>query len=94
MRRVFVQADQAFRATPEQLRGLNTKNAAGEPIALSEFIRIEPATGPAVIPRFNLFRSIMVEGGPAPGRSSGQAINDIRRRPAARCSTSLPRWDW
>jgi HAE1 family hydrophobic/amphiphilic exporter-1 len=79
VRRVFVQADQAFRATPEQLRGLYTKNAAGEPIALSEFIRIEPATGPAVIPRFNLFRSIMVEGGPAPGRSSGQAINDIRR---------------
>jgi HAE1 family hydrophobic/amphiphilic exporter-1 len=80
VRRVFVQADQAFRATPEQLRGLYTKNAAGEPIPLSEFIRIEPATGPAVIPRFNLFRSIMVEGGPAPGRSSGQAINDIRRR--------------
>jgi HAE1 family hydrophobic/amphiphilic exporter-1 len=79
VRRVFVQADQAFRASPEQLRGLYTKNAAGEPIPLSEFIRIEPATGPAVIPRFNLFRSIMVEGGPAPGRSSGQAINDIRR---------------
>ncbi len=80
VRRVFVQADQAFRATPEQLRGLYTKNAAGDPIPLSEFIRIEPASGPAVIPRFNLFRSIMVEGGPAPGRSSGQAINDIRRR--------------
>ena len=79
VRRVFVQADEAFRATPEQLRALYTKNGAGEPVALSEFIRIEPVTGPSVIPRFNLFRSIMVEGGPAPGRSSGQAINDIRR---------------
>ena len=79
VRRVFVQADEAFRATPEQLRVLYTKNGAGEPVPLSEFIRIEPVTGPSVIPRFNLFRSIMVEGGPAPGRSSGQAINDIRR---------------
>ena len=79
VRRVFVQADEGFRATPDQLRTLYTKNAAGEPVALAEFIRIEPITGPAVIPRFNLFRSILVEGGPAPGRSSGQAINDIRR---------------
>ena len=79
VRRVFVQADDAFRATPEKLRTLYTKNAAGEPVSLAEFVRIEPTTGPAVIPRFNLFRSIMVEGGPAPGRSSGQAINDIRR---------------
>jgi HAE1 family hydrophobic/amphiphilic exporter-1 len=79
VRRVFVQADEGFRATPDQLRTLYTKTAAGEPVALAEFIRIEPITGPAVIPRFNLFRSILVEGGPAPGRSSGQAINDIRR---------------
>jgi HAE1 family hydrophobic/amphiphilic exporter-1 len=79
VRRVFVQADDVFRANPDQLRSLYTKNAAGEPVALAEFIRIEPVTGPAVIPRFNLFRSILVEGSPAPGRSSGQAIGDIRR---------------
>ena len=79
IRRVFVQADEAFRTTPDQLRSLYTKNGAGEPVSLSEFIRIQPVTGPSVIPRFNLFRSILVEGGPAPGRSSGQAINDIRQ---------------
>ncbi|MEB3320894.1 MAG: efflux RND transporter permease subunit [Cyanobium sp.] len=78
VRRVIVQADDAFRARPEQLRELYVKNSAGEPVSLAEFIRIEPVTGPAVIPRFNLFRTIKVEGGPAPGRSSGQAINDIR----------------
>ena len=79
VRKVFVQADEAFRTTPEQLRTLYTKNSAGEPVALAEFIQIKPVTGPAVIPRFNLFRSILVEGTPAAGRSSGQAINDIRR---------------
>jgi HAE1 family hydrophobic/amphiphilic exporter-1 len=80
VRRVFVQADEGFRARPEQLRSLYTKNAAGEPVSLAEFIRIEPVTGPSVIPRFNLFRSILVEGGPGPGRSSGQAIADIREQ--------------
>ncbi|MFM7265068.1 MAG: efflux RND transporter permease subunit, partial [Cyanobium sp.] len=79
VRRVFVQADDAFRATPDKLRSLYTRNAAGEPVSLAEFIRIEPITGPSVIPRFNLFRAIQVEGTPAAGRSSGQAINDIRR---------------
>ncbi|MFN9547806.1 MAG: efflux RND transporter permease subunit [Cyanobacteriota bacterium] len=79
VRKVFVQADGPFRTTPDQLRSLYTKNAAGEPVPLSEFIQINPVTGPAVIPRFNLFRSILLEGSPAPGRSSGQAINDIRQ---------------
>ncbi|MFM7264084.1 MAG: efflux RND transporter permease subunit, partial [Cyanobium sp.] len=79
VRKVFVQADDAYRATPDQLRSLYAKNAAGEPVSLAEFIRIESATGPAVIPRFNLFRAIQVEGGPAAGRSSGQSIADIRR---------------
>ena len=80
VRRVFVQADDRFRTTPDQLRALYTKNGAGEPVPLSEFITIQPVTGPSVIPRFNLFRAIQVEGIPAAGRSSGQAINDIRRQ--------------
>jgi HAE1 family hydrophobic/amphiphilic exporter-1 len=79
IRKVFVQADDSFRATPDKLRALYAKNGAGEPVSLSEFIQIKPVTGPAVIPRFNLFRAIKVEGTPAAGRSSGQAINDIRR---------------
>jgi HAE1 family hydrophobic/amphiphilic exporter-1 len=80
VRRVFVQADEAFRATPDQLRALYTKNGAGEPVPLSEFIQVQPVTGPPVIPRFNLFRAIQVEGTPVAGRSSGQAINDIRQQ--------------
>ena len=80
VRRVLVQADDTFRASPDKLRTLYAKNGAGEPVSLAEFIRIEPETGPAVIPRFNLFRSILVEGTPASGRSSGQAISDIRRQ--------------
>jgi HAE1 family hydrophobic/amphiphilic exporter-1 len=74
VRRVYVQADERFRATPEALQKLTVENAAGKPIALAEFMRVEPVTGPSVIPRFNLYRSIKIEGVAAPGRSSGDAI--------------------
>ena len=79
VRRVYVQADAPYRATPQQLETLYVPNAKGQPVPLSEFIHIGPATGPAVIPHFNLYRSIKVEGEAAPGHSSGQAIVAIQK---------------
>ena len=78
VRRVYVQADGAFRATPQRLAELYVPNAKGESVPLAEFITITPVTGPSVIPHFNLYRSIKVEGQAAPGFSSGQAINAMR----------------
>ncbi len=78
VRRVFVQADAPFRATPARLDELYVPNAKGEPVPLAEFITITPVTGPSVIPHFNLYRSIKVEGMAGPGFSSGQAINAMR----------------
>ncbi|MFM7635897.1 MAG: efflux RND transporter permease subunit, partial [Cyanobacteriota bacterium] len=78
VRRVYVQADAPFRATPQRLDELYVPNAKGEPVPLAEFITITPVTGPTVIPHFNLYRSIKVEGMAAPGFSSGQAINSMR----------------
>jgi HAE1 family hydrophobic/amphiphilic exporter-1 len=79
VRRVFVQADDASRATPERLMTLYVTNNKGEQIQLSEFFRVRPIEGPNVIPHFNLYRSIKIEGEPAAGNSSGQAINAMRR---------------
>ena len=78
VRRVYVQADEAFRATPEALRKLYVDSGSGKPIALAEFMTVEPVTGPSVIPRFNLYRSIKVEGVAAPGRSSGDAVQTMQ----------------
>jgi HAE1 family hydrophobic/amphiphilic exporter-1 len=77
VRRVFVQADGPFRATPQRLQAIFVTNTKGEPVPLAEVITVEPVTGPSIIPRFNLFRAIRVEGSAAPGRSSGQAIKGI-----------------
>ena len=78
VRRVYVQADANNRATPEQLASIYVSNAEGRQIPLSEFFTVTPSTGPNVIPHFNLYRSIKVEGTPAAGNSSGQAISAMR----------------
>ena len=79
VRRVYVQADGDFRSQPDALQRLTVQNAEGKPIALREFIKVVPSTGPSVIPRFNLYRSIKIEGAAAPGRSSGDAINGMKQ---------------
>ncbi|MFM7674416.1 MAG: efflux RND transporter permease subunit [Synechococcus sp.] len=78
IRRVFVQADADSRATPEKLKAIYVRNAAGDQVPLSEFFTVRPTEGPSVIPHFNLYRSIKIEGSPAAGYSSGQAINGMR----------------
>ena len=78
VRRVYVQSDDANRATPEQLATLYVNNRKSEQIPLSEFFTVKPTNGPSVIPHFNLYRSIKIEGTPAAGKSSGQAIGAMK----------------
>ena len=78
VRRVYVQAGPNNRASQSQLSSIYVRNAGGELIPLSEFFSVEQVSGPSIINRFNLFRSIKIEGGPAPGKSSGQAITGIQ----------------
>ena len=78
VRRVYIQADSQNRSVPEDLLSIYVRNNKNDQIPLSEFFSIEPTTGPSVIPHFNLYRSIKIEGSPAPGKSSGQAINAMK----------------
>ena len=93
VRRVYVQADELGRSAPEKLTSIYVKNRAGEQIQLSEFLTVEPSVGPSVISHFNLYRSIKIEGSPAAGKSSGQAINGMKELFAAQNLQSLG-FDW
>ena len=93
VRRVYVQADELGRSAPEKLASIYVKNRAGEQIQLSEFLTVEPSVGPSVISHFNLYRSIKIEGSPAAGKSSGQAINGMKELFAAQNLKSLG-FDW
>ncbi len=72
--RVYVQADQRFRASPTDLKQLYARAANGDMIPLSSVVRLRETTAPQVISHFNLFRSAEITGNPAPGQSSGQAL--------------------
>jgi HAE1 family hydrophobic/amphiphilic exporter-1 len=72
--RVYVQADQAFRASPDNLRQYYARSATGQMVPLDSVVRLRETTAPAVISHFNMFRSTELQGTPMPGVSSGEAI--------------------
>ena len=85
--RVFVQADQRFRASPANLKQLYARASNGDMIPLDSVVRLRETTAPQVISHFNLFRSAEITGNPAPGQSSGQTLRGDggagARQPAA-----------
>jgi HAE1 family hydrophobic/amphiphilic exporter-1 len=72
--RVYVQADAAFRARPDQLRSLYLRSATGAMVPLDNLVQITQGTAPQVITHFNLFRSAEINGSPAPGVSTESAM--------------------
>jgi HAE1 family hydrophobic/amphiphilic exporter-1 len=72
--KVFVQAEPAFRQTPDSLKDFYVRNSKSEMVPLSAFVRVRTTTGPEYTVRFNLFRSAEIIGTAAPGYSSGQAL--------------------
>ena len=76
---VRVQADAPFRARAEDIRQLKVRNNAGEMIPLSALVEVKPIAGPERAMRYNGFLAADVNGGPAPGYSSGQAQDAIAR---------------
>jgi HAE1 family hydrophobic/amphiphilic exporter-1 len=77
--RVYVQADQRFRASPANLRQLYARAANGDMIPLDSVVRLRETTAPQVISHYNLFRSAEITGNPAPGRSSGQTLDAMEQ---------------
>ncbi|PWC48443.1 efflux RND transporter permease subunit [Azospirillum sp. TSA6c] len=70
---VRVQADAPFRDTADDIGVLKTRNAAGTMVPLSSLVTVQPGYGPEMVVRYNGFTAADVNGGPAPGFSSGQA---------------------
>jgi len=92
VKRVFVQADAAFRMLPTDLEKLYVRNSSGKMVAFSAFAKGRWSSGSPKLERFNAFPSINIWGEPAPGRSSGEAMAAIEELAA-----KLPRGigsDW
>jgi hydrophobe/amphiphile efflux-1 (HAE1) family protein len=79
MYKVMVQASPEHRDTPESILNLYLKNDVGEMVPFSTFITIERVYGPEVLTRYNMYMSAMINGEPAEGYSSGDAIAAVER---------------
>ncbi len=72
--RVYVQADQQFRAKPQDIERYYVRAADQKMLPLSNLVKVDEVTAPKTINHYNLFRSVEITGSPAPGYSSGQAL--------------------
>ena len=75
--KVYVQAAPEFRRYPEDLEDMFVKNDQGEMVPYSAFMRLEKRQGLNEISRYNLYPTAPIQGAPASGYSSGQAIAAI-----------------
>jgi hydrophobe/amphiphile efflux-1 (HAE1) family protein len=74
---VKVQADAQFRATADNIAQLKVRNAQGAMVPLGSVITVKQSHGPDQGLRYNGYPSADINGGPAPGYSSGQAQEAI-----------------
>ena len=80
---VNVEAEPAFRLQAEDIVKLKTRNAAGGMIPLSSFVTVESSSGPDRVMHYNSFATAEINGGAAPGFSTGQAqqiMEDLARK--------------
>ncbi|CCB67671.1 MULTISPECIES: efflux RND transporter permease subunit [unclassified Hyphomicrobium] len=91
--RVTLQADKSSRANASDLSKLYVRNDTGGMVPLSTLGTLKPIVGPETVPHYNNYASALINGGPAPGYSTGQAIAAMERAAA----TALPRdfsYEW
>ena len=91
--KVYVQALPEFRRYPEDFQNMFVKNDRGEMVPYSAFMRLKKQQGMNEISRYNLYTTAAIQGAPAAGRSTGQAIAAIQEVAAE----TLPRGfaiDW
>jgi hydrophobe/amphiphile efflux-1 (HAE1) family protein len=92
VKRVYVQADAPYRMLPTDLEKLYVRNNASKMVPFSSFASGHWTYGAPQLERYNAFPSINIWGEPAPGRSSGEAMQAMED-----CASKLPRgfgFDW
>ncbi len=75
VKRVYVQADAPFRMVPEDLHRLHVRNGRGALVNLSAVASGRWVYGSPRLERYNAFPAMNIQGEPAPGMSSGEAMN-------------------
>jgi HAE1 family hydrophobic/amphiphilic exporter-1 len=72
---VRAQADQHFRQDIRQIANLRVRAANGALVPLGTLVDVREVSGPDLIQRYNMYTSVPLQGGAAPGVSSGEALD-------------------
>lgn len=72
---VYAQAEPKFRLRLSDVEALPVRNNQGAMVPLGTIVKITPTVGPSLIQLYNLYPSATIIGSPAPGFSSGEALN-------------------
>jgi len=76
--KVYVQSDPKFRRLPSDILNLFIKNDKGEMVPYSAFMKLVKTQGPNEITRFNMYNSAAIQGLPAKGYTTAEAIEAVR----------------
>jgi multidrug efflux pump len=71
---VNIQAEGNDRASVDDIYRINVRNAEGNMIPLRSLVEVRVVVGPPALIRYNNLRAVTIQGSPAPGVSSGQAL--------------------
>jgi HAE1 family hydrophobic/amphiphilic exporter-1/multidrug efflux pump len=77
--RVTAEAEGSARSGPDAVNTLYVRTSAGDMVPLSSLVTVKPASGPAYIERYNVYRAVTVNGSPAPGYSQGDALDAMEQ---------------
>ncbi len=69
-----VQGREADRSRFDDVYRIHVRNTNGEMVPIRAFMEPRLIMGPQLIQRYNNYKSTTIQGGPAPGKSSGQAL--------------------
>ncbi|MFW5735033.1 MAG: efflux RND transporter permease subunit, partial [Oceanidesulfovibrio sp.] len=76
--RVMLQAQPEYRRRVEQIGSFYVRATDGQMVPLSTLTKAQSITGPEYVQHFNLYQTVEISGGPAPGYSSGQALTALK----------------
>jgi HAE1 family hydrophobic/amphiphilic exporter-1 len=75
--KAYIQAEPEYRLSEDKVNLFFVNNRDGASVPLAAFVRLRDISGPDFTNRFNLYRSIELTGGPAPGFTSAQALSAL-----------------
>ncbi len=91
--RVYLQAEGEFRDDTDDILNLEVRNKQGDTLPMGTFLEVRESAGPQAINRYNLYPSASITAQPAPGKSTGEAIQAMRDLSAQQLPQGFD-YDW